>query len=296
MTGLIFNVKRFAVHDGPGIRTTLFLKGCPLKCKWCHNPEGLSPCPQLAYYSNRCVQCGECARICRSGAHIMTIKGHAFDFDKCVACGNCELVCLGETLKFFGRQISVNDALDLVLEDREFYIESGGVTLSGGEPLLQIEFCSELLAALKSKGIHTAVDTCGELPWINFKQIMPYTDLFLYDIKHSNAKKHQEGTGVSNERILENLYRLSESDAAIEIRMPLIPGFNDDADNLNKTGEIISGLRGISAVKILPYHFYAQTKYSALGLNRILPNDPVPSEAKLMATEIIEKFGLKVSY
>lgn len=223
-TGLLMDVKRFAVHDGPGIRTTLFLKGCPLTCIWCHNPEGIYGRPQLAYYAHKCITCGECAGVCPRHAHAMTAQGHVLDRDACAACGACEEACLGEALKLYGRSITVDQAVQIAMEDVDFYAEKGGVTLSGGEPLLQRGFTAAFLEQIKRRGVHTAVDTCGCVPWEAFESVLPYTDLFLYDIKHIDPRAHQRLTGKTNEAILRNIRRLSDVGARIEVRLPLVPG------------------------------------------------------------------------
>ena len=187
MKARIFEIKRFAVHDGDGIRTTLFLKGCSLKCLWCHNPEGIDFKPQLAYYADKCISCGECVNVCKAGAHQMSPNGHVFDRSLCVSCGMCDNVCLGNALTFYGRNMSVDDLMPKLLEDREFYENSGGgVTLSGGECLCQADFCAELLKRLKAENIHTAVDTCGSVSRDAIDKVMPYTDVFLYDINSLN--------------------------------------------------------------------------------------------------------------
>ena len=226
--GLLLDVKRFAVHDGPGIRTTLFLKGCPLKCIWCHNPEGISRVPELAYYAHKCIHCGECVTVCPRNAHQLREGKHVFLPENCIACGACEPRCLGEALRLFGKKISVGEAVETVLEDRLFYVESGGgVTLSGGEPLLQSAFCRDFLSEMKKEGIHTAVDTCGFVNWDAFQCVLPVTDMFLFDVKHTDSAAHRKLTGQGNELILENLRKLSEMKARIEVRMPLVPGCND---------------------------------------------------------------------
>ncbi len=267
---LLVEVKRFAVHDGPGIRTVFFLKGCPLKCRWCHNPESISPKPQLAYYKHKCINCGECILACPLKAHKLLDGKHFFERSKCNACGACEKVCLGNSLKLFGHTISVEEAYKVSLEDRDFYETDGGITISGGEPLLQVKFCIELFKLLKKEGIHCSIDTCGAVNWSAFEAVLPYADLFLYDLKHMDDKLHQEYTGCSNKLILENLERLSGLQAAIEIRIPLIPGFNDNKSSIKAMESFINKLNGIKAVKFLEYHNLAISKYKALDIPYIM--------------------------
>ena len=271
MKGNIFDIKRFAVHDGPGIRTTVFFKGCPLRCVWCHNPEGLSAKPQLAYYAHKCVGCGCCVSSCPAGAHTLDAEHiHRFDRAKCLSCGKCVSTCYNGALSLFGRTVTVEELLPELLADRDFYESSGGgITLSGGECLLQADFCAALLARLKAEGIATAVDTCGYVPQDAFEKVLPYTDLFLYDIKAIDEDVHLRCTGHSNKRILENLRYLQSCGKAVEIRVPYVPGFND-----GQKEKILSFLKDFSSIvriRILPYHHYAATKYKALGLADTLP-------------------------
>lgn len=280
-TGLLMDVKRFAVHDGPGVRTTLFLKGCPLRCLWCHNPEGISPRPETAYYAHKCINCGECARVCPSGAQRMDAGGHRFDREMCVACGACEGACLGEAMKLFGRTVTVGEAEAIALEDRAFYDHSGGgVTVSGGEPLLQADFVRALFARLKEQGVHTAADTCGNMPWTAFESVLPFTDLFLFDVKHIDSDAHRALTGAGNERILDNLRRLSDAGARIEIRMPLVPGANDGMDTLERIGALLGSLN-VETMRVLPYHALARSKYAALGKPDTMPDVPSPDDGAI---------------
>lgn len=270
MKGRISDIKRFAVHDGDGIRTTVFLKGCSLKCVWCHNPEGISFKPQLAYYANKCIGCGECVSVCPSNAHKMTDNGHLLDRNLCIACGKCEEKCLGSALTFYGKEITVKELLPILLEDKDFYDTSGGgVTLSGGECLCQADFCAELLKALKEKGINTAVDTCGFVSKEAIDKVMPYTDTFLYDIKAIDEDVHIKCTGQSNKQILENLKYIDSCGKAIEIRIPYVPDFNDN--QIDKIAEFLKPLKNVKTVKVLPYHNYAGSKYSALCMENTLP-------------------------
>lgn len=270
MTARISDIKRFAVHDGDGIRTTVFLKGCSLRCVWCHNPEGIDFRPQVAYYENKCIGCGECAEICTHGGHLFTADGHLYDRETCIRCGECVPKCLGAALTWYGREVSVEELLPLLLEDREFYeTSSGGVTLSGGECLMQADFCRELLIRLKEEGIHTAVDTCGFVPRESFDKVLPYTDVFLYDIKAYDEDVHIRCTGQSNRLILENLQYIDSLGKAIEIRIPYVPGYNDD--QMEKIAGFVKTLGSIHKVKVLAYHNYAGSKYAALGMENTLP-------------------------
>jgi len=266
----VADIKRFAVHDGDGIRTTVFLKGCPLKCVWCHNPESIGFRPQLAYYKDKCITCGECVSVCPYGAHTLTRDGHSFQRNLCTGCGRCENVCLGEALKLYGREMTVEQLLPLLLEDKDFYAASGGgVTLSGGECLMQPDFCAELLYALKCEGIHTAVDTCGFVSREALDKVIPYTDIFLYDIKAMDEKVHITCTGQSNRLILDNIQYINSFGKLIEVRVPYVPGFNDD--QIPHIGSFLKTLENVRAVKLLPYHNYASGKYTALDMENTLP-------------------------
>lgn len=282
MTGRIVDMKRFAVHDGPGIRTTVFLKGCSLACLWCHNPESISGRPELAYYEQKCIHCGSCVSVCPAGAHRMENGRHVFDRSKCIGSGECAKVCLGNALVFYGKEMTAEEVMSVVLEDVSFYEHSGGgLTLSGGEPLLQHLFCRELLLLAKKHALHTAIDTCGAIPWKNFESVVDLTDLFLFDVKHMNSAAHQRATGSGNELILENLTRLSETGKAIEIRIPLVPGINDDEENIAQTGRFLAKLKNITKVRVLPYHAFARSKYVALGKTDTMPDVASPSDERL---------------
>lgn len=289
---LIFDVKRFAVHDGDGIRTTVFFKGCPLSCVWCHNPEGISPKVEIGFYSHKCINCGSCANVCEQKAHEMTTNVHSFDRNKCIYCGDCEDACLGDALKLHGKEVSVDDLLPILTEDKSFYETSGGgVTLSGGECLMQADFCRDLLKALKEIGIRTAVDTCGFVPRGSFMKVLPYTDIFLYDLKAYDSEVHKKCTGQSNALIIENLRYLDSVGKAVEIRIPFVPGFNDG--EIEKLAELISELKNVTRVKILPYHNYAASKYASLGLAATLPQSLPTDEQLDSAREVMRAHGIK---
>jgi len=291
-TAMIFDVKRFAVHDGPGVRTTLFLKGCPLHCLWCHNPESIAPSPQLGYYAHKCIDCSECAKVCPTHAHTMMGGKHRFDRAKCQACGLCESVCLGGALRLYGQTVTLPEALGLVLADRDFYGDTGGVTLSGGEPLLQSGFCRELLKQLKAANIHTAVDTCLYVKWPVIEEVRPFTDLFLVDLKHLDSARHRQLTGRGNELILDNLRQLAATGAGIEIRIPLIPGGNDDDANLLASGKLLDELH-IKNVRLLPYHEMARSKYAALAMPDTMPQAELGRNMEHY-TRLLRQFGLTI--
>ena len=278
-TAAVFEIKRFAVHDGDGIRTTVFFKGCPLKCVWCHNPEGIKFNPEVAYYEHKCIGCGECVTVCPSNAH--TIKGgmHSFDREKCIGCGKCAEVCLGDALTFFGKALTVDELLPRLLEDKDFYDSSnGGVTLSGGECLIQADFCAELLKRLKENGIHTAVDTCGYVSEEALDKVIPYIDVFLYDIKAYDEAIHIKCTAGSNKRILENLKYLDSLGKDIEIRIPYVPEYN--ADQIEKIAQFLADVKHITKIRVLAYHNYAGSKYAALNMENTLPSQ-LPTDDEL---------------
>ena len=289
MKARIFEIKRFAVHDGNGIRTTVFFKGCPLKCLWCHNPEGLDCKPQLAFYQNKCISCGECGKVCVQNAHTFPEGLHVFDRSKCIVCGKCEATCPRSALTLYGKEVTIDELMPTLLEDADFYRTSGGgVTLSGGECLLQADFCAELLKRLKENGISTAVDTCGYVPKASIRKVMPYTDVFLYDVKAFDEQTHIQCTGHSNKLILENLKEIDAAEIPVEIRIPYVPGYNDD--QMEKIAVFLSDLKNISGIRILPYHNYAGSKYLALAMDNTLPGQ-LPEEAQLNAAKSLMPRG-----
>lgn len=281
--GNVFEIKRFAVHDGAGIRTTVFLKGCPLKCVWCHNPEGIGFEPQIAYYKEKCIGCSECVSVCPSKAHNIENGMHGFDRSLCIGCGKCADVCLGKSLFFYGKKITVKEIMPILLKDKEFYETSGGgVTLSGGECLMQPDFCFELLKGLKKEGIHTAVDTSGFVPREAIEKVIKYTDIFLYDIKAYNREIHIKCTGQPNDIIIENLKYIDSLGKNTEIRIPLVPEFN--IEEIAPISEFVKTLKNVTTVKILPYHNYAGNKYISLGYKNILPA-LLPTKAQVLTAE-----------
>ena len=294
MKARIFDIKHFAVHDGPGIRTTVFFKGCPLKCVWCHNPEGIDFKAQLAFFKNKCIACGECAGVCPQNAHTADNRVHRFNRKKCIACGRCEDVCFSEALKLYGKEITVDELMPILLEDMDFYLSTGGgVTLSGGECLAQADFCAELLKSLKSAGINTAVDTCGFVSKDAIDRVISYVDIFLYDIKAFDENIHIKCTGQTNKPVLENLKYIDMYGKNTEIRIPYVPDFNQN--QIEKIAAFLSQLKNITNVRILPYHNYAGSKYISLGMLNTLP-ELLPNEKELkLAESIIKSYGLTIA-
>jgi len=265
----IFDIQRFSWHDGPGIRSVIFLSGCNLRCFWCHNPESQGTEPAILYYAEHCIGCRQCAEVCPHGCHTFAADGaHHFARERCTRCGACAEVCYSEALQRSGRRVPIESIVEQVVEDSEFYESSGGgVTLSGGEPLLQAAGCRELLDRLKSSGVtlNTAVDTAGNVPWEAFEQVLPFTDYVLYDVKAMPDELHRRGTGVSNQLILENLRRVGRSGVRLIVRIPVIPGFNDSTDELFAITDEVAGLPNLVKVELLPFHRGGEGKYSALG-------------------------------
>lgn len=270
MKAIIFETKRFAVHDGDGIRTTVFFKGCPLKCVWCHNPEGISFQRQNAFFKDKCIGCGECSK-------------KDFTSEQCP----------GEARRQYGRAVTVKELLPQLLEDRDFYETSdGGVTLSGGECLCQADFCAELLKELKKEGVNTAVDTCGYVTRDAIDKVLPYTDIFLYDIKAIDENVHIKCTGVSNKIILENLLYVDSMSKPIEVRIPFVPDFNDS--EIEKMAVMLKNIKNLTGVRVLPYHSYAGSKYHALDMENTLPSRIPTNEELNKAKSVLESFGLTV--
>lgn len=271
MKAMLFDIQRGSYVDGPGIRTTVFFKGCNLDCKWCHNPESKSADRQMLFYSDKCTGCGKCVSVCPN-------KGK-----KCELCGKCALFCPRDARKLCGREYGIEEVMRELLRDKCFYENSGGgVTFSGGECMLQIDFLSEILRECKTEGIHTAVDTAGNVPFSYFERILPFTDLFLYDIKAFSAEKHKEGTGADNARILENAKRLSGK-SKILFRVPVIGGFNDEETEMQKIADFLKDISH-EKVELLPYHALGEHKYRALGVNVEVFSVPSPERMKRFRT------------
>jgi len=266
-SGLIFDIKRYAINDGPGIRATIFLKGCPLHCVWCHNPESISPKIQKMYNREKCIGCNACVQACPEHACSLTSEGIVTDLSLCTSCGECAAICPTLATEMSGRVVTVAEMVAEVEKERVFFDQSGGgVTVSGGEPLQQAEFVCALYDELGRRAIHRAVDTTGFTRTETLLEVAKRTELFLYDLKMMDSERHKKWTGVPNEQILKNLEILSETGATINIRIPLIKGVNADAGNIERSAAFIAGLPGEKPkVNILPYHNIMAGKYLRLG-------------------------------
>jgi pyruvate formate lyase activating enzyme len=295
--GIIFDLRRYAIHDGPGIRTTVFLKGCPLSCPWCHNPESQSPGVETVFIGSRCVACGACVEACAEGALVWSDAGPAAGPGTCALCGACAAACFAEARRMAGRETTVDEVMAEVERDAAFYARSGGgVTFSGGEPLAQIEFLEALLWASRDRGIHTALDTCGYAPWESIERIRRLVDLFLYDIKIVDDARHRGLTGVSNGPIVANLRALSRLGHEIRLRFAVIPGMNDGDENVRSIGALSSSLPGLIGIDIIPYNRLGEEKYARLGRPYCFPDSPALSADRIQAiAAILRSFGVRVN-
>ena len=268
MEAVLFNLQRFSTRDGPGIRTTAFFQGCNLNCAWCHNPESISAHPSLQFFADKCALCGGCALACRRGAHALEDGAHHFDPSKCAYCGECALYCPAGAIRCDARVYTPEALAAILLRDLPYYQNSGGgVTASGGEPMLRAEFLVALFALVKRQGVHTAVDTAANVTWDAFEAVLPVTDLFLVDLKAIDAETHRRYTGADNTRILRNIKDLSARGAAVEIRMPLIGGVNDSDESARKTAAYLTSLPAVPSVRLLPYHNYGLYKAGSVRMN-----------------------------
>jgi pyruvate formate lyase activating enzyme len=294
--GTIFDIVKYSTHDGPGIRTAVYFKGCPLQCWWCHNPEGQLTGPQQVYREDRCIRCYSCVEACPNHAIKILDGTPTLLRDICTLSGLCVQACQTRAREIAGRQVSVSDVMGEVEKDTVFYEESGGgVTFSGGEPFMQLTFLQTLLAACKGKGIRTAVETCG---FVNTETLMDsstFVDLYLYDLKAIDDETHRKFTGVSNDLILRNLRQLSQVHDQVIVRFPIIPGVNDDDANVLRLGKFVSSLRGVKEIDVLPYHKLGIEKYKRLGMVSRMSETEPPSKTKMDGiVGKLESFGLTV--
>jgi glycyl-radical enzyme activating protein len=283
-TGMIFDIQRTSLHDGPGIRTAVFLKGCPLRCAWCHNPESQSKTKEISFRPESCAACGECVKTCQHGAHGIVDGIHMYDRALCQQCGDCIETCLYEALKLAGKEQTVEEVMAVVLRDRPFYEQSGGgLTVTGGEPMLQAEFTLALLKAARAEGLHTCLDTCGWTSQRLYKKVLPFVDLFLFDYKATDPKIHKKWTGVSNELILSNLDFLIQQGASLRLRCPLIPGVNDTPGHLAGIAALSERYPELDGIDLMAYHNVGNAKYERYGLINPLPGLKTTEESTKQA-------------
>lgn len=283
--GQVFDIQRFSLHDGPGIRTTVFLKGCPLRCLWCHNPESNLREPQLSFTESRCIGCGACFKACTHGGHVLQDGAHLLTRENCIACGDCARSCYAEALEIVGKPMSAQEVMDEVVKDLEFYKTSGGgMTISGGEPLFQPEFSLALLKLARTKGISTGIETSGFASWDILEQFVPLVDSFMFDIKETDTERHKQVTGVPFEPIRDNLLRLDERGVQVLVRLPLVPGVNAIEEHFRGIGELAKRLHHVKGFEIMPYHRLGEGKMERLGLagklKRVVAEAPSKEEVQ----------------
>jgi pyruvate formate lyase activating enzyme len=297
-SGIVFDIKRFAIHDGPGIRTTVFFKGCPLHCWWCHNPESQSYHPELMIRANRCIGCGVCEEVCLHKAIHYDGTRFVTDREICQVSGACAANCYAGAREISGQEMSVAQVMGMIERDIPFYDQSGGgVTFSGGEPLSQAAFLAELLRACQSRDIHTTLDTSGYAPWETLDRVREHIDLFLYDLKIMDDEAHQKYTGGSNQVIMSNLRALSERGHHLVVRVPVIPGINNSQENLEASGAFLASLPNLEAIHLSGYHDIGIAKYESLGLVYQLPEQRPPTPEELThAAEVLRGYNLPVDH
>ncbi len=307
MDGVVFSIQRFSIHDGPGIRTTVFLKGCTLRCFWCHNPEGIRPKPDIQFFPDRCIACNECVRACQYGATTLVNDIRVYDRSKCVVCGKCVDTCYAGARVLTGKRMTVDEVVAEVLQDRAFYETSGGgITLSGGEPIMQPDFARAILERSKAEGIPTAIETAGNVPWEYEERVMPVTDLVMMDIKHMNSAKHRWATGVPNERILAAARNFALTDKPILFRIPVIPTVNDTQEEVSAIGAYVRELvelrnqnggdgDGTISLELLPFHRLAGDKYRSLDMDYRAKDLKAPTKEHMAAlTEAAKAYRIEV--
>jgi pyruvate formate lyase activating enzyme len=290
----VISITRMTVHNGPGMRTVILFKGCPLRCFWCSTPESQKETPEISVYPDKCIHCDQCVPVCPLNAINLTDETISIDRAICDNCGKCAEVCYTEALKLLGQEMTVQELLEEVKKDAVVYKHSGGgVTVSGGEPLLKPEFALELFRAFKEDGISVGVDTCGYVPWENIKPVLPYIDFFLWDMKLMDDRKHREFTGVSNRRILDNIRSVSERNVPIYIRLPVIPGYNDSEENIRATCEFARGLSSLVEINLLPMHHLGKVRYASLGRDYPIAGIPlIPDNILQDIKGLVESYQL----
>ncbi len=295
--GVVFKIQRYSLHDGPGIRTLLFLKGCPLRCWWCFNPESQSPEPEIIFYREKCINCKQCVQVCPILGCIKTEDGiNSFKRELCIGCGKCVNVCPTGAMTSIGELMEVSEVMKEIEKDRPFYDKSGGgVTVSGGEPFMQPEFTRAVLKKCKEEGINTAVETCGFTYWDNIERAIEYIDMFFFDLKEMDTEKHRKMTGVSNKLILENAKKLAACGKKMIIRMPIIPGCNDELDDLKAAARFIAEeLETVKEVHLLPYELVGVSKYERMQREYMIGDIKPPSQEAMEELKgIFEDFKLQ---
>jgi pyruvate formate lyase activating enzyme len=308
LTGFVFNIQRFSTHDGPGIRTTVFLKGCPLHCFWCHNPEGLNNRQEVHFFPDRCILCGECVIVCEQHAHEIVDGVHSYDRSRCIQCGRCIEACCAEAVQFAGRKMTAEDVIEEVLRDQAFYETSnGGITLSGGEPLLQLNFIYRLLELSKVNGLHTALETTLYRKWSDILPLLPLVDLFLVDLKILDADQHMAYTGLPNHQILDNARQLAATDRHIIFHTPVVPGVNDNPEAIGSIAQFVREMIQLRmeqsveksntsiSLELLPFHRLAGSKYESLGLSYNARDFvPVPQDKMAVLLQTAKNYGIPV--
>jgi pyruvate formate lyase activating enzyme len=292
---LVLSITRMTIHNGPGIRTLILFKGCPLHCIWCSTPESQKDKPEIALYADRCNRCNQCVTVCPANAINITGETISINRTACNNCGKCAQVCYTGALKLLGQEMTMDELLTEIKKDAVVYKHShGGVTISGGEPLLHPEFNGELLQAYKKENISVGVDTCGHVPWANIEAVLPYVDFFLWDIKHMDSKQHKKFTGVSNSLILNNVLSVSKRNIPLYIRVPVIPGYNDSEENIRATCEFVRGLTSMVSIDLLPLHHLGKARYNSLDLTYPIADIPlIPDSILENVKRLVEYYQLK---
>ena len=291
ITGVTFNIQQFSTEDGPGIRTTVFMKGCPLSCAWCHNPEGMYPSQDLMWYDVRCIAARDCTQICPEEALNLTPEGMLIDRHRCTLCGECAQACPSAALEVIGQSWTPEALMMELLKDRIFFETSGGgITFSGGEPMLQVDFLTEILPLCKESDLHVALDTCGTVSWERYERVLPWVDMVLLDLKIMDAERHQQATGVSNHIILENARRLAEAGISMWIRTPVVPGYTQDDENIKAIGDFIKdNLPTVERWDLLAYTNLGRPKYHRLDIPYALEETPLLTREEMESTWQVAK-------